>query len=294
MPVHPRAGKPAPRSILVNVPRLVAAYFATQPDPDDPAQQVAFGTSGHRGGSLDGSFNETHILAVTQAICDYRKAAGITGPLFLGMDTHALSEAAFVTALEVLAAGGVTVMIQAGRGYTPTPVISHAILRHNRAGKGGTADGIVITPSHNPPGDGGIKYNPPSGGPADTGVTKDIQDRANALIAAGLSGVVRIPFETALCADTTIEHEYVAPYVDDLENIVNLKAVAAAGVKIGADPLGGSGIAFWEPIAARYGLDITVVNPVVDPTFSFMTVVKVGKISIECSSPYDMQCLIAL
>jgi len=294
MPVHPLAGKPAPRSILVNVPRLVAAYFATQPDPDDPAQQVAFGTSGHRGGSLDGSFNETHILAVTQAICDYRKAAGITGPLFLGMDTHALSEAAFVTALEVLAAGGVTVMIQAGRGYTPTPVISHAILCHNRAGKGGTADGIVITPSHNPPGDGGIKYNPPSGGPADTGITTDIQNRANACIKAGLSGVARIPFQKALGADTTIEHDYVAPYVGDLENIVDLRAVAKAGVKIGVDPLGGSGIAFWEPIAARYGLDITVVNPVVDPTFSFMTVDKDGKIRMDCSSPYAMQGLIGL
>ncbi|KUG29090.1 phosphoglucomutase [hydrocarbon metagenome] len=294
MPVHPLAGKPAPRSILVNVPRLVAAYFATQPDPDDPAQQVAFGTSGHRGGSLDGSFNETHILAVTQAICDYRKAAGITGPLFLGMDTHALSEAAFVTALEVLAANGVTVMIQAGRGYTPTPVISHAILRHNRAGKGGTADGIVITPSHNPPGDGGIKYNPPSGGPADTGITTDIQNRANACIKAGLSGVARIPFQKALGADTTIEHDYVAPYVGDLENIVDLRAVAKAGVKIGVDPLGGSGIAFWEPIAARYGLDITVVNPVVDPTFSFMTVDKDGKIRMDCSSPYAMQGLIGL
>jgi len=294
MPVHPLAGKPAPRSILVNVPRLVAAYFAVHPDPDDPAQQVAFGTSGHRGSSLDASFTETHILAVAQAICEYRRTAGITGPLFLGMDTHALSEAAFVTALEVLAANGVTVMIQAGRGYTPTPVISHAILRHNRAGRGGTADGVVITPSHNPPRDGGIKYNPPSGGPADTGVTKDIQDRANALIAAGLSGVVRIPFEKALCADTTIEHDYVAPYVDDLENIVNLRAVSEAGVKIGADPLGGSGIAFWEPIAARYGLDITVVNPVVDPTFSFMTVDKDGKIRMDCSSPYAMQGLIAL
>ncbi|MDQ7831528.1 MAG: phosphoglucomutase (alpha-D-glucose-1,6-bisphosphate-dependent) [Desulfovibrionaceae bacterium] len=294
MPVHPLAGKPAPRSILVNVPRLVAAYFAAHPDPDDPAQQVAFGTSGHRGSSLDASFTETHILAVAQAICEYRRTAGITGPLFLGMDTHALSEAAFVTALEVLAANGVTVMIQAGRGYTPTPVISHAILCHNRTGRGGTADGVVITPSHNPPQDGGIKYNPPSGGPADTGVTKDIQDRANALIAAGLSGVVRIPFEKALCADTTIEHDYVAPYVDDLENIVNLRAVSEAGVKIGVDPLGGSGIAFWEPIAARYGLDITVVNPVVDPTFSFMTVDKDGKIRMDCSSPYAMQGLIAL
>ncbi|MEF3698386.1 phosphoglucomutase (alpha-D-glucose-1,6-bisphosphate-dependent) [Desulfolutivibrio sp.] len=294
MPVNPLAGKPAPRSLLVNVPRLVAAYFAQRPDPDDPAQQVAFGTSGHRGSAFDGAFNEVHLLAIAQAICDYRRAQGTTGPLFLGMDTHALSEPAFVTVLEVLAANGVTAMIQAGRGYTPTPVISHAILGHNRTAKGGTADGIVITPSHNPPRDGGIKYNPPSGGPADTGVTKDIQDRANAFIKAGLSGVARIPFEKALGADTTLEHDYVAPYVDDLENIVNLRAVAAAGVKIGVDPLGGSGIAFWEPIAARYGLDITVVNPVVDPTFSFMTVDKDGKIRMDCSSPYAMQGLIGL
>jgi phosphoglucomutase len=294
MSVSPLAGKPAPRSLLVNVPRLVAAYYATRPDPADPAQQVAFGTSGHRGTSFDGSFTETHILAVAQAIRDYRAAQGVTGPLFLGMDTHALSEPAFVSALEVLAAGGVTVMIQAGRGYTPTPVISHAILRHNRAGKGGTADGIVITPSHNPPGDGGIKYNPPSGGPADTGVTKDIQDRANAYIAAGLAGVSRMPFEKALGADTTIEHDYVAPYVADLENIVNLRAVSEAGVRIGVDPLGGSGIAFWEPLAERYKLDLTVVNPVVDPTFSFMPVDKDGKIRMDCSSPYAMQGLIGL
>jgi phosphoglucomutase len=294
MSVHPLAGKPAPRSLLVNVPRLVAAYFAISPDPDDPAQQVAFGTSGHRGSAFDGSFNETHILAVAQAICDYRSCQGTTGPLFLGMDTHALSEPAFVTVLEVLAANGVTVMIQAGRGYTPTPVISHAILGHNRAGKGGTADGIVITPSHNPPRDGGIKYNPPSGGPADTGATADIQNRANALIAAGRSGVSRISFEKALGADTTIEHDYVAPYVEDLENIVNLRAISAAGVKIGVDPLGGSGIAFWAPLAERYKLDLTVVNPVVDPTFSFMTVDKDGKIRMDCSSPYAMQGLIGL
>jgi len=294
MSVHPLAGKPAPRSLLVNVPRLVAAYFAISPDPNDPAQQVAFGTSGHRGSAFDGSFNETHILAVAQAICDYRSVQGTTGPLFLGMDTHALSEPAFVTVLEVLAANGVTVMIQAGRGYTPTPVISHAILGHNRAGKGGTADGIVITPSHNPPRDGGIKYNPPSGGPADTGATADIQNRANALIAAGLSGVSRISFEKALGADTTIEHDYVAPYVEDLENIVNLRAISAAGVKIGVDPLGGSGIAFWAPLAERYRLDLTVVNPVVDPTFSFMTVDKDGKIRMDCSSPYAMQGLIGL
>lgn len=294
MPVHPLAGKPAPRSLLVNVPRLVAAYFATKPDPADPAQQVAFGTSGHRGTSFNGSFNETHILAVTQAICDYRAAQGVTGPLFLGMDTHALSEAAFVTALEVLAANGVTVMIQSGRGYTPTPVISHAILGRNRSGKGGTADGIVITPSHNPPDDGGFKYNPPSGGPADTAVTKVIQERANALIAAGLAGVSRVTFARALAAPTTIEHDFVTPYVRDLENIVDLKAVAEAGVRIGVDPLGGSGIAFWEPIAGRYKLDLTVVNPVVDPTFSFMTVDKDGKIRMDCSSPYAMESLIGL
>ncbi len=294
MSVHPLAGKPAPRSLLVNVPRLVAAYYAERPDPDDPAQMVAFGTSGHRGSSFARSFTETHILAITQAICEYRAAHGARGPLFLGMDTHALSEPAFISALEVLAANGVTVMIQAGRGYTPTPVVSHAILGHNRTGKGGQADGIVITPSHNPPQDGGFKYNPPSGGPADTGVTRDIQDRANALIREGLAGVRRVSFEKALGADTTIEHDYVRPYVDDLENIVDVRAIAEAGVSLGVDPMGGSGVAFWEPMAERYGLRLTVVNPVVDPTFSFMTVDWDGKIRMDCSSPHAMRRLIDL
>ncbi len=294
MPVHPLAGKPAPRSLLVNVPRLVAAYYAERPDPDDPAQKVAFGTSGHRGSSFARSFTETHILAITQAICDYRAGHGVRGPLFLGMDTHALSEAALITALEVLAANAVTVMIQAGRGYTPTPVISHAILGHNRAGKGGTADGIVITPSHNPSQDGGFKYNPPSGGPADTDVTKVIQELANAHIKAGLSGVRRTSFEKALAADTTIEHDFVRPYVDDLENIVDMRAIAQAKVSLGVDPMGGSGIAFWEPMAERYKLNLTVVNPVVDPTFSFMTVDWDGKIRMDCSSPHAMRRLIDL
>ncbi|NMC49679.1 MAG: alpha-D-glucose phosphate-specific phosphoglucomutase, partial [Desulfovibrio sp.] len=294
MSVHPLAGKPAPRSLLVNVPRLVAAYYAERPDPDDPAQRVAFGTSGHRGSSFTRSFTETHILAITQAICEYRAGQGTRGPLFLGMDTHALSEPAFISALEVLAANGVTVMIQAGRGYTPTPVVSHAILGHNRAGKGGPADGIVITPSHNPPQDGGFKYNPPSGGPADTGVTRDIQERANALIREGLAGVRRVSFEKALAADTTIEHDYVRPYVDDLENIVDMRAIAEAGVSLGVDPMGGSGVAFWEPMAERYGLRLTVVNPVVDPTFSFMTVDWDGKIRMDCSSPHAMRRLIDL
>ncbi|QLA16507.1 phosphoglucomutase (alpha-D-glucose-1,6-bisphosphate-dependent) [Desulfolutivibrio sulfoxidireducens] len=294
MPVHPLAGKPAPRSLLVNVPRLVAAYYAERPDPDDPAQKVAFGTSGHRGSSFARSFTETHILAITQAICDYRAGHGVRGPLFLGMDTHALSEAALITALEVLAANAVTVMIQAGRGYTPTPVISHAILGHNRAGRRGQADGIVITPSHNPPGDGGFKYNPPSGGPADTDVTKVIQELANAHIKAGLSGVRRTSFEKALAADTTIEHDFVRPYVDDLENIVDMRAIAQAKVSLGVDPMGGSGIAFWEPMAERYKLNLTVVNPVVDPTFSFMTVDWDGKIRMDCSSPHAMRRLIDL
>ena len=294
MAVHPLAGKPAPRSMLANIPRLVAAYYAIKPDPADPTQRVAFGTSGHRGSSRLGSFNEDHILATTQAICDYRAGRGLRGPLYLGMDTHALSEPAFMTALEVLAGNGVPTRIQTGRGYTPTPVISHAILTWNRDHPGVLADGIVITPSHNPPEDGGFKYNPPSGGPADTDITKAVETMANAYLEKGLAGVRRRSYTAALAADTTEAYDYVAPYVADLATIVDLPAIKAAGVRIGVDPLGGSGVAFWEPIRERYGLDIELVSDVVDPTFSFMTVDKDGKIRMDCSSPYAMERLIAL
>ncbi|MEW5774039.1 MAG: phosphoglucomutase (alpha-D-glucose-1,6-bisphosphate-dependent) [Thermodesulfobacteriota bacterium] len=298
MPLHPLAGKPAPKELLVNVPRLVAAYYAVAPDPADPAQLVSFGTSGHRGASLAGTFNERHILAVSQAICEYRAAQGCTGPLFMGVDTHALSEPAFVTALEVFAGNGVEARIQperrSGRGYTPTPVISHAILSHNRGRAEGLADGVIITPSHNPPGDGGFKYNPPQGGPADTGATKAIQDRANQILAAGLAGVRRMPYERALAASTTRDHDYVAPYVQGLARIIDMDAIRNAGLAIGVDPLGGSGLDFWDPIAAAYGLDIRVVNRSVDPTFGFMTVDKDGKIRMDCSSPYAMAGLIGL
>ena len=293
MAVHELAGKPAPRSLLVNVPRLVSAYYTQKPDPADPAQQVSFGTSGHRGSSLDNSFNEAHILAISQAICEHRKAQNIDGPLYLGMDTHALSEPALISALEVFAASGVETMIQSGRGYTPTPVVSHAILCYNRDRTEHLADGVVITPSHNPPRDGGFKYNPPSGGPADTHTTQTIQDRANQVLAQGTELVRRVPFEQALKADTTHEYDYIEPYVEDLANMVDMEAIAAAGLKIGVDPLGGSGVAYWEPMAQRYGLDLEVVNKVVDPTFSFMTVDKDGKIRMDCSSPYAMAGLIA-
>ncbi|HMM38765.1 MAG TPA: phosphoglucomutase (alpha-D-glucose-1,6-bisphosphate-dependent) [Desulfovibrio sp.] len=293
MPLHPLAGKPAPRELLANIPRLVAAYYALAPDPAEPSHAVSFGTSGHRGSSLRQSFNEAHILAIAQAIVEQRAARGVTGPLFLGMDTHALSEPALMTALEVLAAGGVETRIQAGRGYTPTPVISHAILTHNRGRTAGLADGIVITPSHNPPEDGGFKYNPPEGGPADAASTKAIQDRANELLRGGLAGVRRVPFARALKAATTREYDYVGPYVADLGNILDLDPAASAGLSIGVDPLGGSGVAFWDPIAERYGLKLEVVNRNVDPTFSFMTVDKDGKIRMDCSSPQAMASLIA-
>nr|WP_029458304.1 phosphoglucomutase (alpha-D-glucose-1,6-bisphosphate-dependent) [Solidesulfovibrio alcoholivorans] len=292
MAISPLAGKPAPRSLLVNVPRLVAAYYCLAPDPADPLQRVSFGTSGHRGSSFDATFNEAHILATTQAICDYRAGQGIAGPLFLGMDTHALSEPAFITALEVLAANGVATRIQTGRGYTPTPVISHAILTCNRDHKDARADGIVITPSHNPPADGGFKYNPPSGGPADTDVTRVVQDMANAYLEKKLAGVRRMPYAAALRADCVEEYDYVAPYVADLGNMVDMAAIRDAGIRIGVDPLGGSGIAFWEPMAERYGLNLSLISDVVDPTFSFMTVDKDGKIRMDCSSPYAMARLI--
>jgi phosphoglucomutase len=294
MSVHELAGKPAPPELIINVPQLVSAYYTRHPDPADPAQRVTFGTSGHRGSSLDGGFNEDHILATCQAICEHRRARGIAGPLYLGMDTHALSEPALDTAIEVLAAHGVDLMIQTGRGYTPTPVISHAILAHNRGRTAGLADGVVITPSHNPPGDGGIKYNPPEGGPADTGTTRAIQDRANELLAEGLRAVQRMPLARALKAETTHEYDYVGPYVADLASVVDMEAIAAAGLKIGVDPMGGSGVAYWDPIAERYGLDLEVVNRSVDPTFSFMTVDHDGKIRMDCSSPYAMASLIAL
>ncbi len=292
--VHELAGKPAPSSLLVNVPRLVSAYYTHKPDVTDPEQRVAFGTSGHRGSSLKKSFNEGHVLAISQAICEYRKAKSINGPLFMGMDTHALSEAALASALEVFAANETTVMIQKGLSYTPTPVISHAILTYNRGKQQGFADGVVITPSHNPPADGGFKYNPPDGGPADTETTKTIEVRANEILASVLKEVKRLPFERALKAKTTQEYDYITPYVEDLSKIIDMEAIANAGISIGVDPLGGSSIYFWDPIAEKYGLSIEVVNRAVDPTFSFMTVDKDGKIRMDCSSPYAMASLIKL
>ena len=294
MAVDERAGKPAPRSMLVNVPRLVAAYYTTHPDPRDKSEQVAFGTSGHRGSSFKRSFNEDHILATTQAICDYRTANDISGPLFIGMDTHALSEPSFVTALEVLAANGVEVMLEKDFGYIPTPVISHAILVYNRGRTSGLADGIVITPSHNPPEDGGFKYNPPSGGPADTTITRWIENRANDLLSTNNKEVNRTPYRKALAASNTHHHDYLGPYVDDLRNIIDLEIIASSGIKLGVDPMGGAAVAYWEPIAERYGIALDVVNPVVDPTFGFMTVDKDGKIRMDCSSPYAMAGLIQL
>jgi phosphoglucomutase len=278
----------------VNIPRLIASYYTLKPDPAVKTQRVAFGTSGHRGSSLSASFNEHHILAITQAICKYRKEQGTDGPLFLGMDTHALSEPAFMTALEVLAANGVDAMIDQQGGYTPTPALSHAILTYNRGRNSGLADGIVITPSHNPPEDGGFKYNPPSGGPADTSATKWIEEHANGLIATGLKDVRRMGFERALRADTTHRYDYVSKYVDDLDSVIDLEAIAGAGLNLGVDPLGGAGVAYWPRIGERHGLKLTVVNTDVDPTFRFMTVDWDGKIRMDCSSPYAMASLIAL
>ncbi len=280
--------------MLVNVARLVAAYYTERPDPSVREHRVSFGTSGHRGSSLRCGFNESHILAVSQAICLYRKQRHITGPLFLGMDTHALSEPAFGTALEVLAANGVEVMIDRAGGYTPTPVVSRAILVHNRNRTTGLADGIVITPSHNPPEDGGFKYNPPHGGPADTDTTRGIEERANALLADGLRGVMRIPLGRARSSPTTHLHDYIGSYVKDLGSILDMEAIRAAGLRLGVDPLGGSGVAYWEPIGELYGIDVTVVNDEVDPTFRFMTLDWDGKIRMDCSSPYAMANLIAL
>jgi phosphoglucomutase len=294
MGVHELAGKRAPKSLLANIPRLVAAYYTRHPELTDKSQRVAFGTSGHRGSSLEKSFNEDHILATTQAICDYRAANAINGPLFLGKDTHALSEPSFATALEVLAANKVEVMLQKDFGYTPTPVISHAILVYNRKRTSGFADGIVITPSHNPPEDGGFKYNPPNGGPADTGITRWIENRANDLLTNRNEGVKRIPYEWALTSSSTHFMDYVKPYVDDLQNVIDMEIIASAGINLGVDPMGGSSVGFWQPIAERYDLNIDVVNPTVDPTFGFMTVDKDGKIRMDCSSPYAMAGLIHL
>ena len=294
MKVSPFAGKPAEPSMLVNVPRLVTAYYAETPDPSVPAQRVAFGTSGHRGSAFDKAFNEWHILAISQAICLYRKQQKIDGPLFLGMDTHALSVPALASALEVLAANGVEVMLATGDEYTPTPAVSHAILTYNRGRKTGLADGIVITPSHNPPHDGGFKYNPPHGGPAEPAITDWIQAKANEFLESGLRGVNRIPYEKALRASTTHRHDYLDAYTKDLGNVIDMEVIRGAKIRLGVDPLGGAGVHYWAPIAERYGLNLTVVNKEVDPTFRFMTVDWDGQIRMDPSSPYAMQRLIGL
>jgi phosphoglucomutase len=290
---HERAGTPARPEDLVDVARLVTAYYALHPDPGEPAQRVAFGTSGHRGSALATAFNEDHIAATSQAICDYRVAQNTTGPLFLGADTHALSEPARVTALEVFAANDVAVLIDEGDGWTPTPAVSHAILTHNRGRGGALADGVVVTPSHNPPADGGFKYNPPTGGPAASHATGWIQDRANALIADGLKQVQRIPYARALAAGTTGRYDFLGSYVNDLPSVLDLEAVRGSGLTIGADPLGGASVAYWGRIAETHGLNLTVVNPYADPTWRFMTLDWDGKIRMDCSSPYAMASLIA-
>jgi len=292
--VSPLAGKPAPKSILVNVPQLLAAYADLKPDASVPAQRVAFGTSGHRGSSFERSFNECHVLAISQAICDYRNSKDIDGPLFIGTDTHALSQPAFDNALEVLAANGVDTMIAAGGEFTPTPAVSHAILVYNRGRKTGLADGIVITPSHNPPDNGGFKYNPPNGGPADTDITGWVQDRANALLEDGLKDVKRMPLAQARKAATTHTHDYLDAYVSDLGSIIDFDAIRGAGIRMGVDPLGGAGVHYWAPIAERYHLDLTVVSAEVDPQFGFMTVDWDGRIRMDPSSSYAMQRLIGL
>ena len=294
MTISPLAGKPAPKKMLMDVARLEREYYARGPDVSDPAQLVSFGTSGHRGSALSGSFNEAHILAITQTICDYRRDRGIDGPLYMGKDTHALSRPAQRTALEVLAANGVETVIQKDDGVTPTPVISWRILVHNRGRRERMADGIVITPSHNPPEDGGFKYNPPNGGPADTDVTGWVQDRANELLRGGNAGITRVPFDAAISAGTTHEEDFVLPYVRDLKNVVDMEAIRGAGLKLAVDPLGGAARPYWEPINSVYGLEIAVVNPVIDPTFAFMTVDHDGKIRMDCSSPYAMARLVGL
>ena len=294
MATDPNAGQPADPKTLVSIPRLVAAYYSERPDPSVHAQRVAFGTSGHRGSSLALSFNEAHILATTQAICEHRAKEGATGPLFLGMDTHALSTPAFRSALEVLAGNGVTTMVDRDAGFTPTPAVSHAILEYNRGRKEGLADGIVVTPSHNPPEDGGFKYNPPHGGPADTAVTREIEDRANGILVTGPGAVRRMPYGRAIAASTARPHDFTGAFVSGLGEILDMEAIRGSGVRIGVDPLGGSAVAYWGPVAERYGLDLTVVNDAVDPTFRFMTRDWDGKIRMDCSSPHAMAGLIAM
>lgn len=295
MAIHPRAGQVAQQRDLVNIPKLISAYYLNEPDVEEfPEQKVAFGTSGHRGCSFNTQFNESHILAVTQAICDYRRQNGIFGPLFLGKDTHALSEAAFNSAIEVLVANEVQVIVQENDDFTPTPVISHAIVTHNQKNPHELADGIVVTPSHNPPQDGGFKYNPPNGGPADTDITKWVEDRANHLLLEDLVEVEIFPFAKAARSGFVKYQDLITPYVDDLENVINLKAIAESGISIGVDPLGGSGIHFWPVIMKKYGLNLTVVNDIVDPAFGFMSLDKDGKIRMDCSSPYAMANLIAI
>jgi phosphoglucomutase len=294
MAINPLAGQLAPAEVLIDVPALEQAYYTNRPDPAVASQCVAFGTSGHRGTALDSTFTESHILAITRAICEYRRAHAIDGPLFLGKDTHALSGPAQRTALEVLAAEGVNVILQRDDGVTPTPVISHAILVYNRGKSDHLGDGIVITPSHNPPADGGFKYNPPNGGPADSDITSWIQDRANALLRSGNTEVKRVPFERAIRAGTTTEIDFVRPYVDDLASVIDMEAIRSAGLKLGVDPLGGAAVHYWQPIADTYGLNITVTNPAVDPTFRFMTLDHDGQIRMDCSSPYAMASLVKL
>ena len=294
MSTHPNAGKPATKDLLIDISRLEAAFYEGKPDPADPNQLVNFGTSGHRGTSSNATFTEAHILAITQAICEHRRNQGITGPLFMGKDTHALSRPAERVALEVLAANGIETFIQRDDGFTPTPVISHSILGYNRGRSEGLADGIVVTPSHNPPTDGGFKYNPSDGGPADTDVTDWIQSRANELLRGGNKGVQHVSFDSALKASTTHAQDFVTDYVEDLANVIDLEAIRSAGVKIGVDPLGGAAAAYWQPVVERYGIDITVVNPKIDPTFAFMTVDHDGKIRMDCSSPWAMAGLVQL
>jgi phosphoglucomutase len=291
---HPLAGKTVAPSMLANIPRLVTAYFANQPDPKVAAQRVAFGTSGHRGSALNNAFNEAHILAISQALCDHRGEKNLSGPLFIGIDTHALAEPALASALEVFAANGCEVMIDAQGDYTPTPAISHAILTYNRGRSEGLADGVVITPSHNPPEDGGFKYNPPNGGPADTDITSVIERAANRYLEDGLTGVKRIPYGRARKAGCVHGHDYITPYVTDLANVLDMEAISAAGVKIGIDPLGGASLRYWRPIIDRYGLNATIINEEVDPTFRFMTLDWDGKIRMDCSSPYAMARLIGM
>ena len=292
--INPLAGKIADPSMLANIPRLVTAYFAEKPDPSVASQRVAFGTSGHRGSAFNNAFNEAHILAISQAVCDHRRGSGITGPLFIGIDPHALAEPALASALEVFAANGVEVMIDEHDGYTPTPVISHAILTYNKGRETGLADGVVITPSHNPPEDGGFKYNPPNGGPADTDITSGIERAANGFLEDGLRGVKRVPYDRALKSASVHRYDFIGPYVADLANVLDLEAIRSAGVRIGIDPLGGAGVRYWQPIIERYRLDATIVSDAVDPTFRFMTVDWDGKIRMDCSSPYAMARLIGM